>query len=779
MDALVQFLNERSDALGILRLTDVERLLKDLFERPEWLLPKPYKIFYADEMQAPYLGFPVCDSTALRELETRLDRWIGEEIALSVDRAYSREKVQQAFTAYVSHLVKLAENALLSNLLADYHAIFWLVHSVHLAKHFSMVPRRVSALDVTVGRQQGDAIKYRIFAKWSAEMKEQMAAMVARVSQILDGEEERGAQFFRLLQENLLILTEEFISPDLRELKSFVSGYLHLDFQKFRDLFQRLQTLSSDLLRRDTTFRAAIAAFRPGATGGISLSALLDEHFQAFLFDHPAVETEFNRDEREQLRSVSRRLCEYTILHQLRRGTTWMAVTPEGDVMPVDRRGPSYSRSTRPVDFGKPGVVDPMIYRFGLMYDITAFSETLSTVAKAGRKGEINAYRQMLLFQRKIEGIAERHRLQFEKFLGDGALYTTRRALGLINAAIEVQRFYVDMRKKGFAFNKGIRLALNYGYYRLLPMKPRPDSTERQMEFYGPGVVELSRLTTGKAAKEIEEIMTFLVGHGYEPMDVREFFAPLAQNVDVVDRRMHARDFYAYINSNQHLVNEGIVASRALLDELSTELLEESRQLYRLRSPWASYLGYIPGIDETDYVGFRILGTVSLKGLDNVEVGEVVRFSSSEVDVTLLDNSEPLVRLLRQEMHEQPLIPLANSDYDDTRSTRDTRERPVHRELLVCSGAENILPGMVMMGEWDAQAQEIHHSIQIAEDDLQLLVSLDLPLTRGSLESQKNSIRSLYRRMSEGAVSQPLPLAPFRSEPHFVAYLIGDTVEPL
>src|SRR5687767_11427626 len=295
MEALVQFLNERSDALGILRLTDVDRLLRDLFERPEWLLPKPYKIFYADEMQAPYLGFPVCDSQAVREMDARLDRWIGEEIALSVDRAYSREKVQQAFTAYVSHVVKLAENALLSNLLADYHAIFWLVHSIHLAKHFSMVPRRVSALDVTVGRQQGDAIKYRIFAKWSNEMKEQMAAMVGRVSQILDGEEERGAQFFRLLQENLLILTEEFISPDLRELKSFVSGYLHLDFQKFRDLFQRLQALSTDLLRKDTTFRAAIAAFRPGSVGGISLSALLDEHFQAFLFDHPAIEAEFNR----------------------------------------------------------------------------------------------------------------------------------------------------------------------------------------------------------------------------------------------------------------------------------------------------------------------------------------------------------------------------------------------------------------------------------------------------------------------------------------------------
>src|SRR6185369_15407797 len=112
-------------------------------------------------------------------------------------------------------------------------------------------------------------------------------------------------------------------------------------------------------------------------------------------------------------------------------------------------------------------------------------------------------------------GIAQRHLLQFEKFLGDGAFYTTRRALRLVRAAIEIQRFYSEMKRKGFAFNKGLRIALNFSYYRLPPLKAGADESDRITEFYGPGIVELSRLTTGKANKEIEEIASFLIARGY------------------------------------------------------------------------------------------------------------------------------------------------------------------------------------------------------------------------------------------------------------------------
>jgi hypothetical protein len=66
------------------------------------------------------------------------------------------------------------------------------------------------------------------------------------------------------------------------------------------------------------------------------------------------------------------------------------------------------------------------------------------------------------------------------------------------------------MKRKGFAFNKGPARALNYGYYRLLPMKTsRLERADHRV--LRPGIVELSRLTTGKANKEIEEIAAFLI----------------------------------------------------------------------------------------------------------------------------------------------------------------------------------------------------------------------------------------------------------------------------
>src|SRR5439155_7126853 len=288
-----------------------------------------------------------------------------------------------------------------------------------------------------------------------------------------------------------------------------------------------------------------------------------------------------------------------------------------------------------------------------------------------------NSYRQMLLFQRRLDTIAQRHRLLFEKFLGDGAFYTTRRAAGLIRGAIEIQRFYAEMRKKGFAFNKGLRIALNFGYYRLLPMKGT-SSSEKITEFYGPGIVELSRLTTGKANKEIEEFASFLVAHGYEPSKVQNFFSPLARGFDVIDHEQHAREFYAYVNVNGHLVNEGIVASMSLLQELSGELASEGQQLYRLRSPWGMYFGFDPAVTGLEFVVVRLIGMVSLKGLDDVEVGEVVPFAPGEVEAVPLDSAEPLVMLLRQEYHQR------DQTGGMAASAETTHEKLIPSEIVVC-----------------------------------------------------------------------------------------------
>ncbi|HLJ73604.1 MAG TPA: hypothetical protein VKU62_03390 [Thermoanaerobaculia bacterium] len=598
-----------------------------------------------------------------------------------------------------------------------------------------------------------------------------MTQLAAKAAQLLDGEEQRALQFFRLLQDDVLIFTEEFIGPDLRELRSFLNGYLRRDFQAFRDGFERLRNAATELLQRDRTFRISLPSFGLNPDQGISTAVLLDSRFQAFLFELPAVQNALSREDREQFQLISRRLREFSVLNQLRRGIVWMVVGSDGTVTAADKRsGIVYSRSTRPLDFGRPGVLDPMVHRFGLIYDISNFTETLGNIRRAGRKEEINSYRQMLLFQRRLEGITERHRLLFEKFLGDGAFYTTRRAIHLMRAAVEIQRFYAEMRKKGFAFNKGLRMALNFGYYRLLPMKGSAGA-EKITEFYGPGIVELSRLTTGKANKEIEEFASFLVAHGYEPLKVQNFFAPLARGVDVIDHEQHAREFYAYVNANGHLVNEGIVASMSLLQELSNDLMNEGQQVYRLRSAWGNYFGFDPSVEGVEYVGLRLIGMVSLKGLDDIQVAELVPFAPGELEATPMNTTEPFVVLLRQEFHQR------NEGGVQAVSAETTHEKLIPSEIVVCVKAENG-GGEVLIGEWDPLSDDVRNPVRLPRADFQRLFSLSGELNKETLANNKLSVREIYLRLSDHIYTPAVQLAAFRDQ-EYSAFVLGDEVEKL
>ena len=293
---LVSYIAQRMDASTFLLAEDLPRTIEEIFPRAENVLPDPYNIYPADETLAPTLGFPVLDSPVMRDLDARLDRWLTEEILWQVRRQdQAREKAQLAFTAYITQLMKLAENALLSNLLNDYHAVFWLAHSLDLSRQFASIPRRVSALDSQIGRLQGDAMKYRVFQRWAADTRDQLSQIAARASTILDGEEQRGLQFFRMLQDGVLILTDEFIGPDLRELRSFVTGHLRRDFQSFRDSLERLRETTTDLLQRDRSFRGVLPLFGVNPDQGVTLALLMNPRFQSFLLDHPAVQNVVGR----------------------------------------------------------------------------------------------------------------------------------------------------------------------------------------------------------------------------------------------------------------------------------------------------------------------------------------------------------------------------------------------------------------------------------------------------------------------------------------------------
>ena len=778
---LLPYLAQRPDTATFLLPSELGRTIDELFPRAEQMLPQPYKIFPADETQPTVLGFPVAETPIMRDLDARLDNWLTHECYWQVRRdANSKEKTQLAFAAYTSQLAKLAENAMMANVLSDYHAVFWLAHSFDLARQFGSIPRRVSTVDTQTGRVQGDALKYRIYQKWVAETRELMTHVATKAASLLDGDEQRALQFIRLLQEDVLLLTEEFIGPDLRELRSFVTGYLHREFQPFRDGYDRLRAVANDLLQTDRTFRASLTLFGANVDQGITTALLIDSRFQAFLYENTSVQNAVTREDREQFALISRRLREFAVLSQLRRGIVWLTTLPTGQLVSDRRTAANFSRSTRPMDFGRPGVIDPMVHRFGLIYDISAFTETLGAIRRGGEKEEVRSYRQMLLFQRRLESVAQRHRLMFEKFLGDGAFYTTRRALRLIRAAVEIQRFYSEMKRKGFAFNKGLRIALNYGYYRLLPMKAGDDSADRITEFYGPGIVELSRLTTGKANKEIEEIAAFLISRGYDQSKVQTFFAPLSRGVDVVDKDQQAREYYAYMNANGNLINEGIVASMPLLQELSSELVTESQQLFRLKSQFGTFIGFNPAISGVEHIGIRLLGSVALKGLDNIEVGEIVPFAQGEAEATPLETSDPLVIVLRTEFHrdeEHPFSPIdVGEDTHGSALHTTTTERLITSEIVVCVPNNSTSFEEVLIGEWDPRSDDINRPLRIPAEDLKHLLSFKGLLTHEVLEAKKQSVLDLYERLA--TESPALPLAEYRAGA-YDAFVLGDVVEKL
>ena len=72
------------------------------------------------------------------------------------------------------------------------------------------------------------------------------------------------------------------------------------------------------------------------------------------------------------------------------------------------------SRATRPLDFLEPWVVDPRVERFGMIYDISDFSQTLSVLHRAGTESQDDAFRKMFRFQRRINRLRSRARARCE-----------------------------------------------------------------------------------------------------------------------------------------------------------------------------------------------------------------------------------------------------------------------------------------------------------------------------------------------------------------------------
>ncbi|MDQ3281718.1 MAG: hypothetical protein M3Q69_09925, partial [Acidobacteriota bacterium] len=409
---LIQFLRQRQEAFPFRRNIDLRQFLTDAVGASADLLPVPAKIFLLDELEPKGYGFPLTKSASVDELETRLGRWLDEQL---VQKGQETARSRDLLSAYREQVVKLAKNAEESSVLADYHSVFWLLHTHQLSKQFAKFHR--SAMQGGVPREEADRLKYAMFNKWAGMIRDTIPV--------------RG--FVQVILENPLIAAEEFVSPDLRELRAYLQGYLRRDYNAFRTSFEALRTSASDLLSRDRILRRAVALLGYPDSATPPVVALLDQRVWQLLAEHPSFTAPTALS---TLETTARKLLELFVVQSLRRGILWMTTTPEGENVSDDGKEEIYSRAIRPMNFGRRGVVEPIVYRYGLVYDITSFTETLGEIARGGKGEEQSSYRQMLDFQRELADITRAHGLTFEKFLGDGAFYTSRRATRTLQASI-------------------------------------------------------------------------------------------------------------------------------------------------------------------------------------------------------------------------------------------------------------------------------------------------------------------------------------------------------
>lgn len=623
-------------------------------------LPRPQRIFLDDESTTPLWGYPVLFSKDFQRLQQAAHDYLVQEELSQVAREKHRPRdpkpYNEAWLRYRELLSRALENVTLSSYGRSYPGIFWLVHSQGVARCLKDSPKRILRIDLELGRSLGDRLKYKVFDRFQDRLLSTTYDLVNRLA--MDTEEMEEELFPRLLRwmlDNVLVFTEDHVSHNLQELDTYFRGYLSLDGRDFRRRLEALVAWHQRRLAEDEELKNVVSRFLEPDPEAPPSSLLCRRGYVSFLASRPGYDGErlLPPKEVQFWESLLVKLKEFELFHALRRFTVAIR-KDEGRLFgcPATRR-PGASRAefllsdaTRPLDFMAPWVVDPVVYRFGLVYDITDFSALISELRRAGPEVQDHSFRRMFRFQRRVNRLADSYRMKLEKYLGDGAFYSSRHPRELLICAVRLQRYYVQALEEGLSFDRGLRVALNFGSYRLIPLRSGgPDREAERYEFFGHGVVELSRLTTGKASREIDEIKNMLVTQGYPEATVHRFFAPLMErNVDLVDPREERRRFFAYINGNGNLVNEGIVATGRFIEQLDEGLGDI--KLYKGTAGSRRYLvlELVDGADNDFRVGLRKLGLARLKGLDRLGVYEII-------DGVELD-PESLVEIPRSRLRE-------------------------------------------------------------------------------------------------------------------------------
>ena len=136
----------------------------------------------------------------------------------------------QSWERYRQFLTKALEFSITSNRGSVHAAIFWLHHSLEVSRLLLEIPRELLRENLAVGREHGDAIKFKVYFKWIDRVVALNYDLANRLAGELEEEEERlFPTLLAKMRDNVLIFTQDYVSPDLSELTSYFVGCLGRD----------------------------------------------------------------------------------------------------------------------------------------------------------------------------------------------------------------------------------------------------------------------------------------------------------------------------------------------------------------------------------------------------------------------------------------------------------------------------------------------------------------------------------------------------------------------
>ncbi|MEN8162658.1 MAG: hypothetical protein ABFS37_00895 [Acidobacteriota bacterium] len=724
-------------------------------------LPEPFPIFNADEDDIIGWGYPVHRSGGMRRLGSHLKRQIGRELEylqLEKPDPDDRRKVVAGRESVTESMEKAFVNVMLNDHGRSLVEVFVMSLSADIQKLLSAVPRFLSK-NAAVG-VDGDATVRQlasILAGLILKAATQAGDRIRRLSDVSPPGE--ISPIFDLMCRDPLLLVEEGMPSNSDRLAFLLPSRSHGDTAALLASSRDVGIRFGQILRRRPEWRGIVRHacgidFNPaGPDAGLEPS-FLDLVSEVGL----NLDLDLDQEEISRLRALGLRLKSLELVASLRKAILIVDRGAEDEwMMKVAGRKTVVAASTRPFDFAAQGVVDSSVFRFGLIYDLTNFTAVLEEVRKAGRTAEEQALQFMYVFQSRTQQIQVSRRLTFEKFMGDGAFLSARRAARTLAAACEIQQAYDRLRHEGFPFDKGLRIAVNAAEYRLLPMGGG-DAGRPTYEFFGHGIVELARLTTGKSTREVSQVAELLVHAGYDQEHVDEFLRPLIEAR--VKKTGRARRPYAVmLDAHGELINEGIVVTLAFVEALGRELgscpLWEG-EVDGLR--WL-VLNLDPAGREMMPVGLRLLGVARLKGLEPVELVEAMPWPWEEAPPRQLKKTFDLVDSLRRAGGPGPL---------DVDGDSMAEVRTISEDLVVVSFTESTGMRRWILGEFRASDDVIVHALH---------VPLVVPAEAGPIEMwlfrSRFDLAGMYEVLRRESSGIARPMSQIREQPDFQAWFLA------